>query len=97
MKVSELFNERILVEDVVIESVVSEGGVIHKSPTLKDIMDEMKKAAEFKREQTLFVSDIVFKIVKISDKHPTGLKEGDLIHSISTGNFTFLTSSIGIT
>jgi len=94
MKVSELFNDRILVEDVVIESK-SEGGIFSKTPTLKQLLEEMKQANEFKREQKLFVSDIVFKIIAIANNHPLGLKVGDLIHSTSTGNklkdYRFLT------
>jgi len=94
MKVSELFNDFILVEDIVFESK-SDGGILSKSPTLKDVAEEIRKAPEFRREQTLFVSDIVFKVIKVASSNSLNLKEGDLIHSNSTGNklgnYRFLT------
>jgi len=82
MKIDKVYNDFIIVEDVVVE-YPKEGGLVVKSPTLKQVMEEVATAKQNNREHKLFLPDVVFKIVVANPG--VDLKEGDLIHCDSTG------------
>lgn len=84
MEVKKVFNEFIIVEEVVVETK-SEGGIIYKSPTIAEVLDDIKNAQMNKREQKLFMPDVRFKVLMVDEKNRLELEEGDVISASSTG------------
>lgn len=84
MEVKKVFNEFIIVEEIVIETK-SEGGIIYKSPTIVEVLDDIKNAQMNKREQKLFMPDVRFKVLMVDEKNRLELEGGDIISASSTG------------
>ena len=82
--ISKMFNDFVLVEEIIIEEV-TEGGIIIKSPTLAQVIEDVQNAKKNNREQKLFMPDVCLKVASINDKNELELCLGDIVHADSTG------------
>ncbi len=84
MELKSVFNDYVVVKDVVHEYDLG-NGLVKKSLSLANVVDEISIARTHNREQKLFVSDIVFEIVSVNMDNKLGLVKGDIIRSVSIG------------